>query len=303
MALAAGAASAVKYRGPGRRAVVAGAPERVHYRREGAVAHLVLDHPPVNVLSSEVLEELVRVVDRAEADPEARPIVLESANPKAFAAGADIRAMASMGPEESNVHGRRGQQATVRLESVPLPVIAAVHGSCLGGGTEIALACDLILASEDAVFGQPEIRLGVMPGWGGTQRRPRRVGAARAREWILTGRPVPAREAAAQGLVLRVVPRGELSAQAQARAEEFAALPSTATAAAKFALQRAIDRGLTEGLAYELDLWHRLFGTEDQKEGMRAFLEKRPGSWRKRTPDQPSGPGFAWERKGDRGVA
>ncbi len=257
--------------------------------------HLVLDHPPVNVLSSEVLDQLIRRLAEAGSDAEARAVVLESANPKTFAAGADIRAMSTMEPEAANVHGRRGQRATEAIEALPLPVVAAVHGSCLGGGTEIVLACDFVVASEDATFGQPEIRLGVMPGWGGTQRLARRVGAARAREWILTGRPVPAAEAAAQGLVLRVVPRSELAARSAELAAELAALPATAMAAAKFAVARAIDRGLSEGLAYELDLWHRLFGTLDQKEGMRAFVEKRPGRWSARTPGRASGPGFSWE--------
>ncbi len=259
---------------------------RIRYRREGAVAHLVLDHPPVNVLSSEVLEELGAALDRAAGDPEARAILLESANPKCFAAGADIKAMSTMGPEESHRHGRRGQEATERIESVPLPVVAAVHGSCLGGGTEIALACDFVLAAEDAQFGQPEIRIGVMPGWGGTQRLVRRIGAARAREWIMTGRPVTASEAHAQGLVLKVVPRPELPGAAQALAEELAGLPAHAMEAAKLALNRAIDRRLDDGLALELDLWHQLFATADQKEGMRAFLEKRPPRWGARGGDE-----------------
>jgi enoyl-CoA hydratase len=274
---------------------VAAGGERVRYRRAGAVAHLVIDHPPVNVLTSEVLDDLERAIGAAEADAGARVIVLESAQPKAFAAGADIRSMAAMGPEESRRHGRRGQAATERIERSPLPVIAAVHGSCLGGGTEIVLACDLVIASDDAIFGQPEIRLGVMPGWGGTQRLPRRVGAARAREWVLTGRSVPASAARDQGLVLEVVPRAELAAAATRLAEELAQLPSTALAAAKYALHRGIDRGLSEGLAFELDLWHRLFATDDQKEGMRAFLEKRPMRPAERRPGPGARHGFPWE--------
>jgi enoyl-CoA hydratase len=270
----------------------------VHYRREGAVARLILDHPPVNVLTSEVLDSLERALELAENDPEARVVVLESAAAKSFAAGADIRAMSSMGPEESRRHGRRGQQATERIERSPLPVIAAVHGSCLGGGTEIILACDFVIASEDAVFGQPEIKLGVMPGWGGTQRLPRRIGTARAREWIMTGRSVPAAVAADQGLVLRVVPRSELLGAAGALAAELALQPATALAAAKFCLQAGIDRGLDHGLALELDLWHRLFATQDQKEGMRAFLEKRPAKVAPRSPGADSGAGFPWEPSG-----
>jgi enoyl-CoA hydratase len=275
--------------------VTDGTPELVHYRRSGAVVRLVLDHPPVNVLSTPVLEALGRGLELAEADAEARVVILESAAAKAFAAGADIRSMASMGPAEAKIHGRRGQAATERIERCSLPVIAAVHGSCLGGGTEIVLACDFVIASDDALFGQPEIKLGVMPGWGGTQRLPRRVGAARAREWILTGRSVPAVEAERQGLVLKVVPRGELAGAAEALALELAKQPATALAAAKYALQRAIDRDLERGLALELDLWHRLFATADQKEGMRAFLEKRPLTSAPRRPGLEEKAGFPWE--------
>lgn len=276
--------------------------ERVRYRCEAGVAHLTLDHPPVNVLSRELLEELITTFDRVEADAQARVVVLDSANPKAFAAGADIRAMSTMGPSEAQVHGRRGQAATERIEACPLPVVAAVHGSCLGGGTELVLACDFVLASEDAIFGQPEIRLGVMPGWGGTQRLPRRVGAARAREWIMTGRPVPAAAAAEQGLVLRVVPRAELPSAAEELASELARLPATALAASKFALNQAIDRGLEAGLRTELELWHRLFGTADQKEGMQAFLEKRPPRPLPRRPGHVEIEGFPWEARKGRGV-
>jgi enoyl-CoA hydratase len=273
------------------------ATELVHYRRAGAVAHLVLDHPPVNVLSTEVLQALGAAFDRAESDAEARVVVLESAAAKAFAAGADIRSMAAMGPTEAKVHGRRGQAAAERIERSPLPAIAAVHGSCLGGGTELVLACDFVIASDDALFGQPEIKLGVMPGWGGTQRLPRRIGTARAREWIMTGRSVPAAEAEREGLVLQVVPRAELAAAADRLAAELARQPATALAAAKYALQRAIDRGSEAGMTLELDLWHRLFATPDQKEGMRAFLEKRPMTLAPRRPQQEEKVGFPWEPK------
>jgi len=180
-----------------------------------------------------------------------------------------------MGPAEARVHGGRGQAVTVALEELPQPVVAAVHGSCLGGGTEIALACDFVVASDDAVFGQPEIKLGVMPGWGGTRRLPRRTAPGLARRWILLGTPIPAAEALAAGLVDRVVPRAELAAAAMGLATELAQKAPIALAAAKYAINHAIDPGRTEGLAYELDLWARLFGTTDQKSGMQAFLEKR----------------------------
>jgi enoyl-CoA hydratase len=254
----------------------------VRYELRGAVALLTIDHPPVNVLSAAVLDALLAALERAGADPGARVVVLAGAAERAFAAGADIKEMAPMGPAEAHVHGGRGQGVTTAIEALRLPVIAAVHGSCLGGGCEIALACDFILASDDAKFGQPEINLGVMPGWGGTRRLPRRIGAARARAWILLGRPASAQEAFDQGLLHEVVPREDLLARALALADELATKPSTALAAAKFALQRSIDPSIQEGLAYELQLWSELFDTPDQKEGMAAFLEKRAARFESR---------------------
>lgn len=270
---------------------------------------LTLDHPPVNVLSAEVLEALVDRLGEAERDPACRVILLESAAEKAFAAGADIKEMAPMGPEEANRHGARGQAATLALERIPLPVVAAVHGSCLGGGCELALACDFVVASEEARFGQPEISLGVMPGWGGTRRLPRRLGAARARWWILSGRAVGAAEAQTQGLVFRVVPRSELRNAAMALANELAEKPAVALAAAKYAVNHALDPGVDEGLAYELALWRELFGTPDQREGMRAFLEKRPWTASDRSEWERLAERFPWavgtpgtERRGPRGA-
>ena len=256
---------------------MAAAVDLVRYELRGPVALLTIDHPPVNVVSAEVLERLVARLAEVEADPRARVVVLASASAKAFGAGANITEMAPLGPAEAAAHGARGQAATVALERIPLPVIAAVNGSALGGGCELALACDFIIASEDARFGQPEINLGLMPGWGGTQRLPRWIGPAQARLWIMTGRSVSAQEAAAMGLVAKVVARSELLPSAIALAEELASKSATALAAAKFALNHAIAPGASADLAYELELWHRLFSTIDQKEGMSAFLEKR--SW------------------------
>ncbi len=253
------------------------ASERPLVRREqrGPTRLLTLDHPPVNVLSRPVLEALASELDAAEADPGVRAVLLASAAEKAFAAGADIREMQGLDPEGARVHGARGQALTRKIERLPLPVIAAVHGVCFGGGLEVALACDVLVASDDARFGQPEITLGVMPGWGGTRRLPRRIGAARARRWVLTGRPATAAEAEAAGLVDRVVRRPELLGAALSVAEELASKPPLAIAAAKYALLESIDPGIDDGLAYELDLWSKLFGTEGQREGMAAFVEKR----------------------------
>lgn len=247
----------------------------VRLRLDDGVATVTIDNPPVNVLSAAVLDSLLGTLARVKDETAARVVVLDSAAPKAFAAGANIREMAPMGPNEARIHGGRGQSVTVAIEDLPLPVIAAVHGSCLGGGTEIALACDFVVASEDAVFGQPEINLGVMPGWGGTRRLPRRVGLARARRWILLGDPVPAKAAHAAGWIDDVVPRAELPTRARELARTLRGKSSLALAAAKSAINRAIDPGRAEGLAYELDLWAQLFGTPDQREGMQAFIQKR----------------------------
>ena len=279
--------------------MVEGTPDSwVRFDRQERTAVLRLDHPPVNVLSRPVLESLSQRLREVERDSEIRAVVLASASDRAFAAGADIREMAPMGPSEAREHGGRGQAITRQIERLPLPVIAAVHGVCFGGGCEIALACDAIVASEDAMFGQPEINLGVMPGWGGTRRLPRRIGPSRARQWILTGRPVTAAEALAAGLVYRVVPKSELLATALALAHELSSKPPVALAAAKYAVLNAIDADVDAGLAYELDLWARLFGTPGQKEGMRAFLEKRTLPETPRTDWDELSVGFPWTEPG-----
>jgi enoyl-CoA hydratase len=249
----------------------------VRTEKKDSVAVVWIDHPPVNVLSTEVLRSLVERLREIERDGQVRAVVLAGAGEKAFAAGASIHEMAPMKPPQARVHGSQGQFVTRTLERLPIPVIAAVHGVCVGGGCEIAMSCDFIIASDDALFGQPEINLGVMPGWGGTQRLPRRVNPTTARAWVYTGRSVPASEAYDAGLVYRVVPRPDLLNVAIAFARELSEKSPLALAAAKYAMNRAIDPDLDGGLAFELTLWERLFGTADQKEGMRAFLEKR--SW------------------------
>lgn len=278
-------------------------PELVRAARFGRTLVLTIDHPPVNVLNRAVLEMLAHRLHEAEQDEEVRAVVLASGSDKAFAAGANIREMAPMGPAEAIEHGRLGQGLTRTIERLPLPVIAAVHGVCYGGGCEIVLACDFVLASDDAQFGQPEINLGIMPGWGGTRRLPRRIGATRARQWILTGRPVRASEAAEAGLVDRVMPRPELLPAALALGEELAQKPPLALAAAKYALLEAIDPNIDAGLAVELELWAHLFGTPGQREGMEAFLAKRPLVAGPRTGWHEASDGFPWARSDARPVA
>lgn len=267
---------------------------RVRLERKGPVAVLTLNSPPVNILTADLLRDLSHQLTVATADPKVRAIVLASALEKGFAAGASIREMATMESREADRHGALGQAVTRQIEVCPLPVVAAVHGICVGGGTEIAAACDFVIASDDAKFGQPEINLGVMPGWGGTQRLPRRLGPQQAKAWVMLGRSIDARSAYEHGLLWKLVPRPELLPEAMRLASELAQKPPIALAAAKYALNDAIDRGEMHGLAYERRLWSQLFGTPDQREGMTAFLEKRSPVFWGRDDWSRDSQGFPW---------
>ncbi|MGA7922625.1 MAG: enoyl-CoA hydratase-related protein [Thermoplasmata archaeon] len=269
----------------------------VRMEKRGAIGIVWLDHPPVNVLSGSVLDQLSARLDDLEADLTVRSVVLASAVERTFAAGANILEMSEMGPREAQIHGAKGQAVTRRLERLPLPVIAAVHGGCFGGGCEIVEACDFVFASDDAVFGQTEVNLGIMPGWGGTQRLPLRIPPQEARAWVYTGKKVAAPEALTCGLVFRVVPRDQLLAEALRFATELAGKSPLALAAAKFAMNQAIDPDFDHRLAAELSIWERMFGTLDQREGMRAFLEKRPFVPSDRTMWESQSRGFPWARR------
>jgi enoyl-CoA hydratase len=242
------------------------------------VALVTLDRPEaLNALSFGLLAELVAALEALDADADVRAIVLTGAGERAFAAGADIKEMADATPESLAVRGGFGHWDELR--SIRKPIVAAVRGFALGGGCELAMACDLIVAGDDAQFGQPEIRIGVMPGAGGTQRLTRAIGKARAMELILTGRSIDAREAERLGLVTRVVPAEATLESALALAAEIAAMPPLAVAAAKRAINEADEASLSEGLANERQAFFDLFATADQKEGMAAFVEKRPARW------------------------
>ncbi|HXG40170.1 MAG TPA: enoyl-CoA hydratase-related protein [Candidatus Limnocylindrales bacterium] len=245
------------------------------------VALVTLDRPDVlNALSYELLGELVVALERLDADPACRCIVLTGAGDRAFAAGADIRELAAETPVSLLV--RNTFALWERLRRVRTPLVAAVRGFALGGGCELAMACDMIVAGEDAQFGQPEIRIGVMPGAGGTQRLTRAIGKAKAMEMVLTGRSIDAREAEAHGLVTRVVPVEETVEAALELARRVASMPPVAVLAAKEAVERAFELSLSAGLEYERRTFFLLFATEDQKEGMAAFVEKRAPEWRGR---------------------
>ncbi len=245
-------------------------------QRDGGVAVVTIDRPDaLNALNHETLEALRDRLRELATDTAARVVVLTGAGEKAFAAGADIKEMAEMSVLEAHAWGSLGHECCRLLESMPKPTLAAVNGFALGGGCELALGCDIRYASENAKFGQPEINLAVIPGWGGTQRLARAIGAALAKDLILTGRTVDAAEALRIGLVSAVYPGGELLEKVLETAGALARRSAVALSAAKDATNRALQGDLGAGLSYEAILFAALFATEDQKEGMRAFAEKR----------------------------
>jgi len=242
------------------------------------VALVTIDRPDArNALSFALLAELADTLERLDRDGRTRVAVLTGAGERAFAAGADIVELADQTPER--LRAERQFEAWDRIWAIGMPLVAAVRGFALGGGCELAMSCDLIVAGDDAQFGQPEIRIGVMPGAGGTQRLTRAVGVARAMELVLTGRSMPAAEALAAGLVTSVVPAADTVPAALELAERIAAMPPLAVRAAKRSVLAAAELPLTAGLRAEREAFFDLFATDDQREGMRAFQEKRSPVW------------------------
>jgi enoyl-CoA hydratase len=251
--------------------------------RDGAVATLTLHRPEaLNALSADVLRELARAVRDVRRDPVVRAVVVTGSGEKAFSAGADIAAMAAMSAIDGHAYSALGHEVFARLEALPVPVVAAVNGVALGGGLELALACDLIVASERARLGQPEINLGLIPGFGGTQRLVRRVGLGRARELIYLGHMVAAEEALRIGLVERVVPPAQLLDEARKLAADLAARAPVALAQAKRATALAADADLATGCRAEVDAFGVVFASDDRREGLAAFLAKRAPVWKGR---------------------
>jgi enoyl-CoA hydratase len=252
-------------------------PKYLLLRKEAAVGVVQLHRPDaLNALSLELMIELVAALDAYDQDPEVRCLVIAGSE-KVFAAGADIRDMAEASVAEMI---RRNQFARwERIRNVSKPMIAAVSGYALGGGCELAMLCDVIVASETAQFGQPEINIGVMPGAGGTQRLTRAVGKSLAMEMVLAGRFITAAEALAAGLVSRVVSREGWLSEALRLAHEIARRPPVALRLAKQSVLAAFDTGLSAGLLFERGLFYSLFGTQDQREGMKAFIEKRAANF------------------------
>ncbi|MGZ5344226.1 MAG: enoyl-CoA hydratase/isomerase family protein [Actinomycetota bacterium] len=253
-------------------------PEHVHVEVDDGVGVVRLDRPPANAFDLQMGLELQEAVREAAGRDDVGAIVLWGGR-KLFAAGADIKAMAEWGPDEVKPSVDALGAACDLLESIGTIAIAAVNGFALGGGMEVALAADLRYLADDATIGQPEIRLGVIPGAGGTQRLTRLVGPGRARELVYTGRQVAAEEALALGLAERVVPADEVLEAAIADARALANGPRKALAAAKAAIRAATETPGVAGVARERELFLALFGTSDQREGMRAFLEKRDPSF------------------------
>ncbi|MGV8988561.1 MAG: enoyl-CoA hydratase-related protein [Cypionkella sp.] len=241
----------------------------------GPVLLIRLNRPEaLNALNQLLMHELSQTLTEADANPDVRCIVLTGSD-KAFAAGADVKEMLPMSYADVATADLYGSQAG-QITRIRKPIIAAVSGYCLGGGCELAMMCDFILASDTARFGQPEVNLGLLAGMGGTQRLTRAIGKAKAMEMNLTGRLMDATEAERAGLVARIIPMADLVVEAIKTATTIAAKSRLAVAAAKESVNRAMETPLSEGLLFERRQFHAAFATEDRTEGMQAFLEKRP---------------------------
>jgi enoyl-CoA hydratase len=248
--------------------------ETILVERDGRVGSITLNRPQaLNALNSQMMNEVTSAATEFDSDPDIGAIII-TGSAKAFAAGADIKEMASL--TFADVFSADYFAPWSKLAVVRTPTIAAVAGHALGGGCELAMMCDLLIAADTAKFGQPEIKLGVLPGMGGSQRLTRAIGKAKAMDLILTGRTIDAAEAERSGLVSRVVPADDLLTEAKAVATTIAQLSLSATRMAKEAVNRAFESTLAEGLLYERRLFHSAFATDDQSEGMAAFIEKRP---------------------------
>jgi enoyl-CoA hydratase len=251
--------------------------DNVTLEYRGPAAIISINRPKaLNALNSATLDDLADALMEASTYEELRALIITGTGPKAFVAGADISEMSSMSALDAEDFALQGQEVLNGIEHFPAPVIAAVNGFALGGGTELAMACDIILCSSNAVFGQPEVKLGVIPGFGGTQRLTRLVGPMRAREIIFTGRNIPAAEAVEIGLALRVLPEGESVLEAaEALAAKIARVGPVAVRLAKRAINENADVAMPVALAAERSLFAMCMSTDDQTEGMDAFLNKR----------------------------
>ncbi len=238
------------------------------------VTTLTITRPEkLNALNVETLESIADAL--ADVEPDTRALILTGAGDRSFVAGADISYMQDLSTPEAQAYAELGHRVMDALSAFPAPTIAAINGYAFGGGLELTLACDIRIAAENAILGHTEIDLGIIPGWGGTQRLPRLVGDERARRMIFFGDRIDAETAAEYGLVSEVVPADELSSHVHEMADELASKPQVALCAAKEAVSLANETTLDAGLSFEQRAWSGLFGTGDQREGMAAFLEDR----------------------------
>ena len=249
--------------------------EFVTYETEGAVGIITINRPKaLNALNSQVLEDLNSALDEVDLN-EIRALVLTGAGEKSFVAGADIGEMSSLTKAEGEAFGKKGNDIFRRIETFPIPVIAAINGFALGGGCELALACDFRFASDNAKFGQPEVNYGIIPGFGGSQRLARLIGTGEAKEMIYTGSMIDAEEALRIGLINRITTQENLIPECEAILRKIMSKAPMAIASAKNAINTGMNMDLRSGLAYEAQVFGSCFATRDQKEGMAAFLEKR----------------------------
>jgi enoyl-CoA hydratase/carnithine racemase len=250
--------------------------EHVKVTVEERVALVTIDHRPVNALHRKTLTELEEIVHALSDEPAVKAVVLTGAGSLAFAAGADLKEISQLPSSEAACElARLGQRVFLSLQRLRKPVIAAINGVCLGGGLELALACHLRVSGDRARFGQPEVALGIIPGWGGTQRLPRLIGRAKATEWILTGEMFSAQEAHRLGLVNQVVPQDQVLKAAKGLAKKVAEKGAVAIAQALAAIDEGLERPLEEGLAKEAEAFRQVAASADSREGVAAFLAKR----------------------------
>jgi len=250
--------------------------KNILYEKSEGIATITINRPEkLNAMDQETIQEILSALDDAEKDENIRVVVITGAGDRAFSAGADISGMKGRTPLDSRKSSQLGQQPMNRVEDLEKPVIAAINGYALGGGLELAMACDFRIASENARLGQPEINIGLVPGWGGTQRLPRFVGKALAKEMIFTGRMIDAKIAEQHGLVNKVVPAAQLKSAVQELATELLNKPPVAIKVAKQLINNSTETNLRIGLTHESEAFGILGSTEDFKEGTTAFLEKR----------------------------
>ena len=254
--------------------------ETIKFEKKNGIAFVTINRPKaLNALNAKALDELEAVFKKIASDEEIYGVILTGEGEKAFVAGADISEIQKLDPLSGRNFAKRGQKLFLSIENLGKPVIAAVNGFALGGGCELAMACTMRIASENARFGQPEVKLGVIPGYGGTQRLPRLVGKGRALELLLTGRMVDPNEALSMGLVNRVVPAEKLLEEAEGLLQVIHKNSPLACSLCIDAVNRGFDLPLEEGLRLEADLFGTSTGSKDMKEGTSAFLEKRKPNW------------------------